>query len=221
MCRIIKCLFELNIMRACQVTDLSKSLVNFDCFLVSFLHSFCSHIWCHFSVKLSLACMHAWIMHEASLSGALMNLSNGWVALIGWWSGQIRVAIRLGFFSTFITSNNETMANHMKLFYTLASRCSNTFAFDTANVNQLYSAIALLATCPRMQCYRKSHFSALIVGQAGNHRATCEACSGANRWAIHCTTTGVVISYQTFTLSVLDWVVQRGWLFTIYEWMPF
>jgi hypothetical protein len=52
---------------------------------------------------------------------------------------------------------------------------------------QLYSAIAVLATCPRAQGY-KSHFSTLKVGLAGTGnrtQATCLAGSVARRSAIH------------------------------------
>jgi hypothetical protein len=49
---------------------------------------------------------------------------------------------------------------------------------------RLYSAIAMLATCPRTQGY--IFFSALIVGLAGPRtQATCLAGSGVNRSTIH------------------------------------
>jgi hypothetical protein len=51
---------------------------------------------------------------------------------------------------------------------------------------QLYSAIAMLSTCPRTQGTEISNFPTLIVGPAGARtRATCVARSGGNRSAIH------------------------------------
>jgi hypothetical protein len=47
-------------------------------------------------------------------------------------------------------------------------KCENTFAFATAHFNQLFSAIAMFTTSPRTPGSRKTHFSALIVGLAGD-----------------------------------------------------
>jgi hypothetical protein len=70
-----------------------------------------------------------------------------------------------------------------------ASRCGNTFAFDTANSNLFIISIAVLENVPLdAGIQKRANFFTLIVGLAGTWdqtRATCVASSSVNRSAFH------------------------------------